>query len=508
MRVWVGSVFAGSAVAAGVCLCTAATAQADTAESAVHSAAKSATNTPGLKTASPKKSTVTAARKSAVKVSTRTVEVSARTVVAASAGVEARAAAATAAATTTATPQTSDPTTGATGVTLAVQQLTAAKNVLASGTSTNPLAGVAALFAQNVVNDAKTSLTSWQDNNAAAQAQVAATVGTPIVHEFALVGLAVNELQPSVAQAQMNVASLLIPIVGVLGASDAATQALALVSLAAQNGRVYAVIPVTTIATTEPVVYISVNGGPRVPVLIDTGSEGLVIDPRYVGTQTSLGTATATGSSGYSGGLSYDYGTYTTTVDFGYGVVTAPTSVDIVDAADAQAFANYFDSAGVVGVLGVGPNAIGPGPSIVTASLPGLLGEGLLLNMSMGYLVLGPNPLPVRVSVPNAPNTTLMVQINNGQLTSVDSIIDSGGVYGTMPSSIAGQASGFLPVGTKIAVFTADGATLLYSFTTTSPYTPGIVSASSQMNTGYYAFKQGPVYIGFDGTGTTSFDYL
>jgi hypothetical protein len=297
--------------------------------------------------------------------------------------------------------------------------------------------------------------------------------------------------------------------VGALGAPESSVAAaMALVSQAAQNGRVYAVIPVTTIATTEPVVYISVNGGPRVPVLIDTGSEGLVIDPRYVGAAQSLGSATATGSSGYSGGLHYDYSTYSTTVDFGYGVVTAPTSVDIVDAADAQAFANYFDSAGVVGVLGVGPNAIGPGPSIVAESLPGLLGEGLLLNMSMGYLVLGPNPLPVRVSVPNAPNTTLMVQINNGQLTSVDSIIDSGGVYGTMPSTIAGQASGFLPVGTKVAVFTADGSTLLYSFTTTSPYTPGIVAASSQMNTGYYPFQQGPVYIDFDGTGSTSFDYL
>jgi hypothetical protein len=489
MRLWVGSVFAGSAVAAGVCLCTAATAQADSTESTAHST-KSAAQTAGPKTTASKKS------KAAVHKST----VSARTV----AGK--RAAAAVAATNTTA--EATTPTAGASGVTLAVQQLTAAQTSLASAGSANPFAGVAAFFAQNVVNDAKTSLTSWQDNNVAAQLQVANTVGTPIVHEFALLGLVVNELQPTVAQAQMNVASLLIPIVGALGASDAATQAMALVSQAAQNGRVYAVIPVTTIATTEPVVYISVNGGPRVPVLIDTGSEGLVIDPRYVGTAQSLGSATATGSSGYSGGLHYDYGTYSTTVDFGYGVVTAPTSVDIVDAADAPAFANYFESAGVVGVLGVGPNAIGPGPSIVAESLPGLLGEGLMLNMSAGYLVLGPNPLPVRVSVPNAPNTTLMVQINNGQLTPVDSIIDSGGVYGTMPSTIAGQASGFLPVGTKVAVFTADGSTLLYSFTTTSPYTPGIVPASSQMNTGYYAFRGGPVYIDFDGTGSTSFDYL
>ncbi len=481
MRVWVGTVFAGSAVAAGMCLCSAATAQADTGKPASHSSgartAKSAQAAPAHKTSNTQKLT------------TRAI-------------VTARAAAAT---TVTSAVTT---TTTSTSVSLAVQQLSAAQTALAGGTSANPLAAVAAVFAQGAIGDAKTSLTSWQDGNAAAQVLVAQTVGTPIIHELALLGLAANELQPSIAQAQMTGASLLIPLVGVLGATDAATAALTLVSQAAQNGRVYAIIPVKTIATTEPVVYISVNGGPSVPVLIDSGSQGLVIDPRYVGTQQSLGAATATGSSGYSGGLMYDYSTYTTTVDFGYGVVTSPTNVNIVSAADAQDFADYFDSAGVVGVLGIGPNAIGPGPSIVTVSLPGLLGTGLLLNKSMGYLVLGPNPLPVRVSVPDAPNTELMVKIGNGPLTSVGAIIDSGGVYGTVPASIAGQLSGFVPVGTKIAVYTADGATLLYSYTTTSPYTPSIVSDGSQLNTGYYPFQQGPIYIDFAGTGSTSFDYL
>ena len=58
--------------------------------------------------------------------------------------------------------------------------------------------------------------------------------------------------------------------------------------------------------------------------------------------------------SGYSGGLSYTFDTYTTTVDFGNGIVSGPTSVDIVDAASQSAFASFAARDGVVGILGIG----------------------------------------------------------------------------------------------------------------------------------------------------------
>ena len=274
----------------------------------------------------------------------------------------------------------------------------------------------------------------------------------------------------------------------------------------ASGGQVNKSVPLYMVATTEPVVYVSVNGGQSVPVLVDTGSEGLVILAPDVG-QTNLGNPTGTGSSGYSGGLNYTYTTYTTTVDFGNGIVTAPTSVDIVDSTSQTAFANYFAPAGVVGVLGIGPNAGGPGPSIVTNSLPGALGDGVLLNESGGQLEFGPNPLTSQATLPGAPYTPLEVSVNNGPKVTVNAAVDSGGVYGTIPSSVIGnsQTSGDLPVGDTVSVYTADGQTLLYTYTTTATNSPTVVSGTT-MDTGFEPFSQGPIYVTATGTGTTVFD--
>ena len=324
-------------------------------------------------------------------------------------------------------------------VQLAVQQLSQAQSLLAQQTQGNFLAQVASTVPQALIVQAQSSLTTWLDTNPAAQASLANTVGDPFAHTLAQLALLSNDMLPSMAQASISGAALFIPIVGVFGAAGAASQALQLVTQAQQNGQVYALIPVQMNSVTEPVIYISVNGGPRVPVLVDTGSAGLVIEPQYVG-QQGLGQSTGSGTSGYSGGLTYTYNTYTTPVDFGNGIITAPTSIDIVSAASQGAFASYFAPAGVVGVLGIGPNAGGPGPSIPTAALPGELKDGVLLYEPGGFLVLGPNPLPVRTSVPGAPIASLTVQVGNGDLVPVSVIIDSGGVYGTMPSSVIGNS--------------------------------------------------------------------
>jgi VCBS repeat-containing protein len=277
----------------------------------------------------------------------------------------------------------------------------------------------------------------------------------------------------------------------------------------AGGSQLHGIVSLRMVAVTEPVIDISVNGGPSVPVLVDTGSTGLVIGAPYVGLQ-NLGAPTGSGVSGYIGGLTYSYTTYTTTVNFGNGIVTAPTSVDVVNAASQQAFATYLAPDGVVGVLGIGPNAGGPGPSIVIAALPGELGNGVLLDESQGVLEFGPNPLPARTSVAGAPYASLAVKVGNGPLEPVTADIDSGGVYGTIPSSVIGgsQLSGQLPAGTVISVYTGDGQTLLYSYTTTTTNTPMVVSGGV-MNTGYTPFAQQTVYIAYSGSGgsgTTVFD--
>ena len=90
-------------------------------------------------------------------------------------------------------------------------------------------------------------------------------------------------------------------------------------------------IPMPTVAGTEPVVNISVNGAGIAPVVVDTGSQGLIVQMSQVGGPLGLlkmGLPSGINISGFSGGLSYLYATYPTTVDFGNGIVTAPTAVE------------------------------------------------------------------------------------------------------------------------------------------------------------------------------------
>ncbi|MBY0443565.1 MAG: PecA family PE domain-processing aspartic protease [Mycobacteriaceae bacterium] len=263
-------------------------------------------------------------------------------------------------------------------------------------------------------------------------------------------------------------------------------------------------VRLTMQAVTEPVVYISVNGGPTVPVLVDTGSTGLVIPLQYIGTEQSLGSPTGFGTSGYSGGLTYSFQTYQTTVSFGNGIVTTPTSVNAPTA--AQPFLNFLEPAGVVGVLGIGTNAGGPGPSSVTTALPGNFGHGVLINQQQGYLHFGTAPPVTGISVTGAPIANVAVSINGGPTVSAYATIDSGGVYGTIPSAVlgTGQTSGNVPAGTTISVYTSNGHTLLYSYTTTNTNSPTVISGGL-MNSGNEPFMQQPVYISNSGIGTTIF---
>ncbi|KBV07503.1 PE-PGRS family protein PE_PGRS35, partial [Mycobacterium tuberculosis NRITLD12] len=287
-------------------------------------------------------------------------------------------------------------------------------------------------------------------------------------------------------------------------------------------------VPLEIIHVTEPTVHANVNGGPTSTILVDTGSAGLVVSPEDVGGILGvlhMGLPTGLSISGYSGGLYYIFATYTTTVDFGNGIVTAPTAVNVVLLSiptspfaistyfsalladpTTTPFEAYFGAVGVDGVLGVGPNAVGPGPSIPTMALPGDLNQGVLIDAPAGELVFGPNPLPApNVEVVGSPITTLYVKIDGGTPIPVPSIIDSGGVTGTIPSYVIG--SGTLPANTNIEVYTSPGGDRLYAFNT-NDYRPTVIS-SGLMNTGFLPFRFQPVYIDYSpsGIGTTVFDH-
>ncbi|MGV7677120.1 PecA family PE domain-processing aspartic protease, partial [Mycobacterium kansasii] len=84
----------------------------------------------------------------------------------------------------------------------------------------------------------------------------------------------------------------------------------------------------------------------------------------------------------------------------------------------------------------------------------------------------------------------------NGGVTRipVPSIIDSGGVFGTMPSAVIGGASS-LPAGTYEFYTAESGGQKLYQFDSTD-YHPTVIS-SGLMNTGYLPFSQRPIYIDY-----------
>ncbi|WP_445167222.1 PecA family PE domain-processing aspartic protease [Mycolicibacterium sp. Dal123E01] len=395
-------------------------------------------------------------------------------------------------------------------VTSALQQISDAQAALRDGTwgGGNIAGGLVSLVPQALLAQASWSLTTWQNSIAAAQAAVADTDGVPVAHQLAQLSLLGTLLLPSVAEAALEGAKLTIPVVS-LFAPEAAAVASNLVAQARPNARVYGVVPFYLYGGNE-IAYISVNGGPRVPVVLDTGSSGLSITRQYAGT---LGEPTGGPYPGaYGVSDVYSYYTYKATVDFGNGIVTDSATINVVDLETQQNYNNYQYADGVVGVLGIGlePTA-GPPPN---GSLPGELKNGVLTYRfgSFGLMVFGPNPLPVRASLPGVANTYTQVRINDGPPTLVKTLIDSGGQKGVIPSSLigTGQTSGSVSIGTRIAVYTADGQTLLYSYTTTRS-NAATVDTGDLFITGYIPFELGPIYLDYSvpgGIGSTKFDYL
>jgi hypothetical protein len=271
-----------------------------------------------------------------------------------------------------------------------------------------------------------------------------------------------------------------------------------------------ATVPLTVFGGTEPVVNASVGSGSPVPLLVDTGSTGLVIPFQKVGGLLGvlqLGLPRGFGLGGFSGGLDYVYATYNAPVNFGGGLVTSPTPVDVelfawptsIQSAltNGISFQSFFASDGVSGVLGVGPNAGGPGPSIPTqVGLPAPYNQGLLIDEQAGQLVFEAQPGGGIATLSGSPITTLDVSVNGGPQQAVSSIVDTGGVNGTIPSSLN------VAPGSVVSVF-APGGPQLYSYTYNGSYFPTPIS-SGLMNTGALPFLQHPAYINY-GANTTTF---
>lgn len=398
-------------------------------------------------------------------------------------------------------------------VPVALEQISDAKEDLREATwdSGNVLAGLAAMLPQMYLSGASASLERWQQNHLLLQQRYAETYDDPFAHWLAGVRIE-NSIQRTVrVQDQLEAAEKLLTVVGWFGTASQMEAIGQLIGTAADNGLVYQIVKMElqyngdNPVRTEPVIYISVNGGKPAPVLVDTGSLGLIIDPRDVGVD-GIGEPTGTGTASYGDGSSvFFWDSYDIPISVD-GVESSPTQILVVELQSAQGFTDY--NGDYVGVLGIGANAGGPGKFNPFLSMPGLLSQGVLFDERRRRLILGPNPYGARTTIPGAPSSQLQVKIGDGEKTLVDTWVDSGGILGSVPDNVYGDGPE-VPPGTVVSVYTEDGETLLYSYTTTRKNTLSVTDSEDdpRFNTGFTPFSLGTLYFSFAGAGSTSFNY-
>ena len=271
-------------------------------------------------------------------------------------------------------------------------------------------------------------------------------------------------------------------------------------------------IPLTVLEGTEPAVNASIDGGSSVPLLVDTGSSGLVVPYTDLGnnffTQLEalfqLGSPANFGISGYSGGVEYIYATYNDVpVSYDGGFDTnGPVDVELfswpTSFSSPLSFQEFLNDNQVDGILGVGANTAGP------TTTPFENYGGVYIDIPHDQLVVtGTNPIPDAVSTSGSPVADVLESINGGTQVEVTNIIDSGGVFGTIPSSLESGSS--VPSDTLISVYNTNHD-LLYSYTTTGNFdvgtgtgvsdSPTVVSGSS-IDSGVLPFLHHGVYIDY-----------
>jgi hypothetical protein len=283
-------------------------------------------------------------------------------------------------------------------------------------------------------------------------------------------------------------------------------------------------IPLGLAESTEPTVGATVDGA-STTLLADTGSSGLVIPLTDLGSTSTqqltnlydLGFPVGFGESGFSGGVDYLYLTYdnvavnydlggTSTLD-----TSAPIEVEVYSWNPSDfgslftndAFQGFLQSNDVTGILGIGDAASG-GAGVSPLEAAGY--DGVTVDLPQHELIVGgaTNPGTAIDTLANSgatPTSTLTETVTNSAghqvgtgLVSDD--LDSGGVYGTIPSSIAGTGS---LQGDTITVY--DGTKELYSYyvgTDSVPQSeaPTVISGSG-IDSGVEPFLTHPVFIDY-----------
>jgi hypothetical protein len=273
---------------------------------------------------------------------------------------------------------------------------------------------------------------------------------------------------------------------------------------------------------TEPTVQATVDGQ-STTLLVDTGSSGLVVPYTDFGSNllqqydniVALGSPTGIATSGYSGGVDYVYLEYNAvSTDYGNGVLdtTGPVDVEIYSYDPSNplsfftndAFQNFDTSNQVTGVLGIGDSASDGGPTEsplqaagytgVTVDLPG---DKLIVEPTNPFTPLAGTSTLTGAPIPSG-DLTETVKTSTGALVGTGSVsddLDSGGVYGTIPSSIASNVA----QGDTVTVY--NGTTELYSYTVGTDSlgnseAPGVVTGNS-IDSGVEPYLHEPIYINY-----------
>jgi hypothetical protein len=270
---------------------------------------------------------------------------------------------------------------------------------------------------------------------------------------------------------------------------------------------------------TEPTIQTTVAGAENT-LLVDTGSAGLVVPWTGLGSSDldafqnvlNLGFPSDFGVSGYSGGVSYLYLVYDD-VPTVYGIdgtdalsTTGPVDVEVWSWSTNWSdpfgnFQTFLDSNHVDGILGIGDNATGPTVSPLESY------NGVTVDIPNGVMTIGLNTDTPLFSVDGAPIATLYETVTTNGVTNGTTVLnnlDSGGVYGTIPSTIGSN----LQPGSVISVYDQEDGTLLYQYTVGTDSigqstAPTAVSGTS-INSGVVPFLTQAIYIDYD-DGTMSF---
>ncbi|UQX09282.1 hypothetical protein [Candidatus Mycobacterium methanotrophicum] len=281
-------------------------------------------------------------------------------------------------------------------------------------------------------------------------------------------------------------------------------------------------VPITVAEYTEPTVQATVDGANNT-LLVDTGSSGLVVPWQDLGSNDfsalenlfTLGSPAGISESGYSGGVDYLYLSYDNVpVDYatapGTSALDTTTPIDVeilswpTSSTAPSSFQAFLADDQVTGILGIGPTGTEPGTSPLEAA--GF--TGVTVDVPTGYLVVSDTnagtPIGLAVSGAPTPTSDLTETVTNSAGATVDHAsvsddVDSGGVYGTIPSSL-----GSVPVDDTISVY--DGTTELYSYTVTdngAGYAPSVlpagdtVSGVTSIDSGFAPFDEEPIYIDY-----------